>query len=125
MFELGFWGSFPAVKTYYLSEVVPAKKNAWRRKHINPRWTDLIGQRKLDGIRTSPWLMRHISPQVHEPQDVRVLEHLRCGITTPQFIQPFSTTELRVAEERGAEGQGLKTARYRCLGMHNAKTERF
>lgn len=51
-----------------------------------------MGQRKLDGIRTSLWLVRH------KPQDVRVSEHLHCGVTMSQFIQPFSMTELHGAE---------------------------
>lgn len=51
-----------------------------------------MGQRELDGIRTSLWLVRH------KPQDVCVSEHLHCGVTMPQFIQPFSVTELHEAE---------------------------
>lgn len=57
-----------------------------------------MGERKLDGIRTSLRLMRHISSKVHEPQDVHVLEHLHCAMTMLQFIQPFSVTELHVGE---------------------------
>lgn len=59
----GFWSAFPAARKGVCQEKV------WRRDQINPRWIDLMGQRKLDGIRTPLCLtrkMKHTSSQIHE-----------------------------------------------------------